>query len=86
MRITRTEQGDTTVDLIILTPNPLAEFPGYPMHKIELMHDLITVNNVELEPVSQDLHGLFPPRQDVTLRIWQIKGQLNSFTHDLLAH
>lgn len=85
LRITRTETGWTSVDLIVLTPDPLTDFPGYPKDEVNLMHDLITVNNAELEAVTNEFEGLFAPDADLTLRIWQITGDLPSFTEDLLA-
>ena len=85
LRITRTEEGPTTVDLIVLTPDPLTDFPGLDKNRVELMHQLITVSNEEIAGVSDDLHGLFAAGEYLTLRIWQIQGDISSFTADLLA-
>ncbi|MBU0516233.1 MAG: DUF2330 domain-containing protein [Proteobacteria bacterium] len=89
MRITRTESGWTTVDLIVLTPRPLRRFPGISIRKVQLRHRLIEIAPENLTRVSRDLAGFFGTGRDnpnLVIRIWRIRGKLSAFDHDLIAY
>ena len=36
LRITRTEEGETSIELLVLTQRPLIQFPGIPIEEIKL--------------------------------------------------
>ncbi|MEW6266393.1 MAG: DUF2330 domain-containing protein [Thermodesulfobacteriota bacterium] len=86
LRITRLGAGETTVDLVVLTPGPLKSFPGLPSRDIELRHELLKVTPAELSGASQDLNLFFGGARDLTLRLWKIHGPLSGFQRDLMAY
>lgn len=85
LKITRTEKGNTTIDLLVLTPKLLSKFPGYPIQKVRLRHQPVTLNRRELRSLSKDMDALLGHRKSTKLRIWQIQGRLSSFREDLIA-
>jgi hypothetical protein len=85
MRITRTESGSTTVELLVLTQNLLSDFPGIPISRVRLAHRPIRLSEGELKSLGEDVHGLFGRRTGMHLRIWSIAGDLRSFRYDLIA-
>jgi len=86
MRITRTEVGATSVELLVLTPKLFRNFPGIPMRRVELRHDPVSITSKELAGLSGDMDGLLGHRDDMKLRIWRIRGELSSFEKDLIAY
>jgi len=50
-----------------------------------LRHEPITINSRELRYLNEDMDDLLESRDDLKLRIWQIKGKLSSFKNDLIA-
>lgn len=85
MKITRTESGETSVELLILTTRLLNTFPGIPIERVRLMHEPVTVTSPELRRLSEDMADMFCDRRTMKLRIWRIGGMLSSFEHDLIA-
>jgi len=85
LRITRTEEGFTDIDLIILTPKLLSEFPGIPINQVKLEHDPVTINSQELKEINKEMHNLLGHLEQMKLRIWKISGWLSSFEYDLIA-
>jgi len=85
LRIMRTEEGDTTIDLLVLTPKLLSRFPGLPIKRINLAHKPVNINRKELLFLSEEMGELFPRIKELKLRIWQIEGKLSSFSEDLIA-
>ena len=85
MRISRTDWGETSVDLLILTPRLLQHFPGLPFSRIELRHEPVSITADELASLNEDMDSLLGHREDMRLRIWRIRGDLQSFTADLVA-
>lgn len=82
VKITRTGEGYTTIDLLVLTPKLLSEFPGI---KVTLRHKPVSISSKELRSLSKEMDDLLGHREDIKLRIWQIRGKLSSFDKDLIA-
>ncbi len=85
MRISRTDWGETSVELLVLTPRLLREFPGLASERIELRHEPVSITAAELNSLNEDMDALLGHRDDMRLRIWRIRGDLQSFTADLVA-
>jgi hypothetical protein len=85
MRISRTDWGETSVELLVLTPRLLQHFPGLPFDRIELRHQPVSITAAELNSLNEDMDALLGHREDMRLRIWRIRGDLQSFTADLVA-
>ena len=85
LKITKTEEGATTVDILVLTPKLLSNFPGIPVEKVQLRHSPVSVSSQELRSLSKDMDDLLGHRKDVKLRLWRIEGELSSFDKDLIA-
>jgi len=86
LRITSTGEGDTSIELLILTPRLLRNFPGLPITRVRLKHDPITITNNELKMLNEDMYDLLGYLERLKLRIWEIKGDLKSFNSDLIAY
>jgi len=85
VKITRTEEGYTSIDLLVLTPKLLSKFLGIPFDKVKLRHKPVSISSNELRNLSEEMDDLLEHREDMKLRIWQIKGELSSFGKDLIA-
>ncbi|MGB3479701.1 MAG: DUF2330 domain-containing protein [bacterium] len=86
LKITQTGEGYTSIELMILTPQLLRNFPGLPINKIHLPHDPITITNDELKDLNKDMFELLGKLEEMRLRIWEIEGELKSFDEDLIAY
>lgn len=86
LRITSTGKGNTSIQLIILTPRLLQKFPALPAKRIELRHAPVTITNAELREIDEDMYELLQEHDRMKLRIWNIEGELKSFDQDLIAH
>jgi len=86
LEITNTGEGDTSIELLILTPRLLSNFPGLPITRVQLKHDPITITNNELKMLNKDMYDLLGNVERLKLRIWEIEGDLKSFNKDLLAY
>jgi len=84
LRITRTETGDTTVRLLILSPQ-LVRMPDLGRVKVELVHRPVTVDRGELKDLDKDLHGFLRNYSRTLLRIWEIRGPLAGFQRDVVT-
>lgn len=85
LRITTLEEGETTIDLVIITPKLLGKFPGLPMKRVELRHEPFEISREEVRWIDKDLADLLGQADRPYLRIWRCKGPLASFDKDLLA-
>jgi hypothetical protein len=85
LRITRAEQGETSIRLLILTPQLLSHFPALPATRVQLLHQPVMITSAELRQLNEDMDVLLEHRQDMKLRIWQINGRLSEFDQDLIA-
>lgn len=86
LRITKTGKGNTSIQLTILTPQLLNNFPALPKERIDLRHEPVTLTNTELREIDEDMCELLQEYDTMKLRIWNIEGELKSFEQDLIAH
>jgi hypothetical protein len=85
LRITRAEEGQTSIRLLILTPRLLSDFSALPISRVQLLHQPITITSAELRELNEDMDALLGHRPEMNLRIWQIGGRLSEFRQDLIA-
>ncbi len=85
VKIMNTEEGYTSMELLVLTPELLRHFPGIPLEKIELQHQPISITSSELSELNEEMDELLGHKDDMKLRIWNIEGMISSFTKDLIA-
>ena len=85
VKIMNTEEGYTSMELLILTPELLRYFPGIPLEKISLQHQPISITSGELKTLNEEMSELLGNRKEMKLRIWKIEGLISSFKEDLIA-
>jgi len=97
LRITRTEVGYTTIDLLILTPETEEQykFTGIPEERIEFPHEPIPLTGDELSKLyswgeDREIYTFFEylsyRGETLYLRIWRIEDYLSSFEKDLIVN
>jgi hypothetical protein len=86
MRITRTEEGDTDVRLLVLTRELFHEYYclGLPRKDMELAHHPVTITGQELEALSVDIYRMLGKPETIKLRTWSYAGKLDSFNDDVI--
>lgn len=85
LKITRTVKGNTSIELLILTPKLLRKFPGLSIKNIQLEHQPITITNDELRALNEDMYKLLGQELEMKLRIWKIEAEAKFFNKDLFA-
>ena len=85
LRITRTEEGETSIELLVLTQRPLINFPGISIEEIQLPYEPIGMSSKEVRGLNEDMEELLGREEKVKLRIWHIEGKLSGFKKDLLV-
>lgn len=85
VRISRGDLGSTSVELLILTPGLLREFPGVPVNRIESRYPAFRVTSSEINSLNTDMNDLLGMRKEVSLRVWRLRGDLTTLDKDLLA-
>jgi hypothetical protein len=89
LRITRSEEGYTTIDLLILTAETdQYMFHGIPKDRIDFLHEPVPITLEEVKSINKDMYYLFWisfQESEMFLRIWTIKGELSSFVADLIV-
>lgn len=85
MRITSLAAGHTTVELLVLTPRLLSDFPALPVEMVHLEHDPISLSVDEIRWLNPEMCDLVGGQTGTKLRIWKIRGKLSDFSWDLLA-
>jgi len=84
LRITRSEEGDTKIRLLILSPE-LVRLPRLDGGEVRLAHEPIKITSKELRSLgSNDLAALIKGDHSM-LRIWEITGPLSGFKRDILT-
>ena len=88
LRITRTEEGETVVKLLILTTE-LVDFThgmgyGLPRERLRLAHKPVTIDSIELSSLDLEMYALLGSPYTAKLRIWEIRGVLSEFEQDLV--
>ncbi len=85
LKITRTEEGFTEIELLVLTPKLFNQFPGIPIDEVKLRHKPVSITSEELRSLNEEMDDLLGHQDNMKLRIWEIRGELSSFTEDLIA-
>lgn len=87
LRITRTESGRTSVQLLILTRRLVNRytFTGIGRRDVTVAHTPVDLNENELLSLGSDLYALLGRPRSAKIRIWEIEGKLSDFAQDLLA-
>ena len=85
VKISRANQGQTSIELLILSPTLLGTFTGIPRSQIQLRHEPVSLSSAEVRSLDKGLDGLLGHRDDVKLRIWQVQGDFSSFDRDIIA-
>ena len=88
LRITRSEEGETVVKLLVLTTE-LVDFTrgmgyGLPRERLKLAHKPVTITADELSSLNREMDALLGRPYTAKLRIWEIKGVLSEFEQDLV--
>ncbi len=86
LKITSTAEGSTAIELLVLTPRLLTNFPALPVARIALKHDPISINEYDVRYVNGDMYELLKRYTELKLRIWELTGDLESFDRDLIAY
>ena len=85
LKINRTEEGETSIELLVLTQRPLIKFPGISIEEIKLPYEPIGMSSKEVRGLNEDMGELLGHEEKVKLRIWHIEGKLSGFKKDLLV-
>ncbi len=85
LRINGTEEGETTIELLVLTQRQLIQFPGISIEEIKLPYEPIRMSSKELRGLNEEMDELLGHEEKVKLRIWHIEGKLSGFKKDLLV-
>lgn len=83
LRIMGTESGNTTIRLVLVSPR-LVIMPDIRPRRAVLLHHPITVSRDDLSYLGGGLTDFFD-RSPQQLRLWEIKGLLNSLRRDVLT-
>jgi hypothetical protein len=75
VKITNTEEGYTSMEFLILTPELLRNFPGISIEKIELLHQPISITPRELDSLDKEMYELIGFDSKVILRRKNAKKQ-----------
>jgi hypothetical protein len=85
VKISRSNQGETSMELLVLSPTLLRNFTGIPRSQIWLRHEPISLSSAEVRSLDRGMDDLLGHREDVKLRIWRVLGNFSSFDRDILA-
>ncbi len=87
LRITRTESGQTSIRLLVLTPGTLRRetFTALPGSRVAALHQPVTCTARELAHLHTGAFSLLGRPVAAQLHTWEITGELSAFQDDLLA-
>jgi len=85
VKISRSNQGQTSMELMVLTPRLLGTFTGIPPSQIELRHEPVSLTSAEVRSLDKGMDDLLDHREGVKLRIWRVQGDFASFDRDIIA-
>jgi len=86
LRISRTDRGETTVRLLVLSPR-LVQVPDLGNVELRLVHKPVQATADEVRTLDKDFRKFFrlPAGQTLLLRTWEFRGPLTSFTKDVIT-
>ena len=85
VKISRSNRGHTSMELLVLSPSLLGTFSGIPRSQIELRHEPVSLSSAEVRSLDRGMDDLLGHRENVMLRIWRIRGNFSSFDRDIIA-
>lgn len=85
VKISRSNQGQTSMELLVLSPTLLGAFSGIPRSQIELRHEPVSLSSAEVRSLDRGMDDLLGHRENVMLRIWRVRGDFSSFDRDIIA-
>ena len=85
VKISRSNEGQTSMELLVLTRRLMRTFRGIPLGEIDLPHDPLSLTSAELRSLDKDVDKLLDHQDGVKLRIWQVEGDFSSFDRDIIA-
>jgi hypothetical protein len=86
VKISRSNRGQTSMELLVLSPTLLRTFTGIPLRQIQLRHEPVSLTSAEVRSLDRGMDALLEHREDVKLRIWRIEGDFSSFNEDVIAY
>ncbi len=87
MRISRTDKGDTHVDVTVLTRETFDNLTivGKPEGWLTVEEAIVTASAAEVAQISQSCWDLLGQPHQAKIRVWDIDGELASFDQDIIA-
>ena len=85
VKISRSNRGQTAMELLVLSPTLLRTFTGIPRSQIQLRHEPVSLTSAEVRSLDKGMDELLDHREDVKLRIWLVQGDFDSFDRDIIA-
>jgi hypothetical protein len=85
VKISRSNRGQTSMELLVLSPTLLGTFSGIPRSQIQLRHEPVSLTSAEVRSLDKGMDELLDHREDVKLRIWLVRGDFSSFDRDIIA-
>ena len=84
LKISRTDTGNTSVELLVLSPKMLRALPtGIPNRQIELRHKPVPITSAELKELNPEMDDLLGHADSLLLRIWRIRGDISKMDKDI---
>lgn len=85
VKISRSNRGETSMELLVLSPTLLRTFTGIPLNQIQLRHEPVSLTSAEVRSLDRGMDELLGHREDMKLRIWLVEGDFSSFDRDIIA-
>jgi hypothetical protein len=85
VKISRSNRGQTSMELLVLSPTLLRTFTGIPLNQIQLRHEPVSLTSAEVRSLDRGMDELLGHREDMKLRIWLVQGDFSSFDRDIIA-
>jgi len=85
VKISRANQGQTSMEFLVLSPHLLRDFTGIPLSQVQLRHEPVSLNSSEVRSLDKGIDDLLGHRDDLKLRIWRVEGDFSSFDRDIIA-
>ena len=85
VKISRSNRGQTSMELLVLSPTLLRTFTGIPLTQIQLRHKPVSLTSAEVRSLDRGIDALLGHQEDMKLRIWLVQGDFSSFDRDIIA-
>ncbi len=86
LKITRTDNAETNIRLLILSPHMVTNFADLPIDQITMPFPIIDITANELGMLNPDMAALLGNQPGMKLRIWELHKRTRHFSHDLMAY